>query len=57
MPYTIADLWSTSASNFQIRANIAKVIDDLGPGVYMIVVWGKNAGESKALTNYAVFVD
>ena len=57
VPYTIADLWSTSASNFQIRANIAKVIDDLGPGVYMIVVWGKNAGESKALTNYAVFVD
>ena len=55
--YTIADLWSTSASNFQILANIARVIDDLGPGVYMVVVWGKNAGESKALTNYAVFVD
>ena len=54
---TIADLWSTSASNFQILANIARVIDDLGPGVYMVVVWGKNAGESKALTNYAVFVD
>ena len=57
VPCTIADLWSTSASNFQIRANIAKVIDDLGPGVYLIVVWGKNAGESKAITNYAVFVD
>ena len=57
VPYTIADLWSTSASNFQIRADIAKIIDDLGPGVYLIVAWGKNAGESKALTNYAVFVD
>ena len=52
-----AELWSTSASNFQIRANIAKIIDDLGLGVYLIVVWGKNSGESKALTNYAVFVD
>ena len=57
VPYTIADLWSTSASNFQIRANMTKIINDLGPGVYLIVIWGKNAGESKALTNYAVFVD
>ena len=57
VPYTVADIWSRSASNFQIRANIAQVIDDLGPGVYMVVIWGKNQGEDVPLTNYAVFVD
>ncbi len=57
IPYTIADIWSRSASGFQIRANISNIIEDLGPGVYIIVIWGEKVGEEVPLTNYAIFVD
>ena len=57
VPYTVADAWSTSASGFQVQANIGKVMDDLGLGVYIVALWGKNGNEHVSLTNFTVFVD
>ena len=56
VPWTVADRWSAGAS-FEVKANIRKIIDDMGPGVYIAVIWGVNGGEEVPLTNYAIFVD
>ena len=57
VPWTIADRWQIPVSSFDVKADIRKVIRDIGPGVYIIVMWGVNGEEYLSLTNYAIFVD
>lgn len=56
VPWTAADKWSQGAS-INVRANIRKATNAMGPGVYIILIWGTNGEETIPLTNYAVFVD
>ena len=56
VPWTVASRWSQGPS-FDVKADIRKVVSDMGPGVYIIVIWGKSNGEAIRLTNYAVFID
>ena len=58
VPYTVADIWQASNSgSFEIEADISAVIDDLGPGVYTVLIWGSNKGEKVPLTKYSIFVE
>ena len=57
VPWTIADQWRVSGASFDVKVGLKKIINDMGPGVYTVVIWGEKSGESVALTNYAVFVD
>ena len=57
VPWTVADTWKLTNSTFEIKADISKVIDERGPGVYTVVIWGEHSGgERMPLTNYSVFV-
>ena len=56
-PWTVADRWHVSGASFDIKVNLKKIINDMGPGVYIILIWGENRGEQTPLTYYAVFVD
>ena len=55
VPWTIPETWRVSDTTFDIEANISKVIDKWGPGVYTIAVWGENSGEQISLSNYSIF--
>ena len=57
VPRTVANKWSEKRGRIRIKANLRAVIRDLGPGVYIIVIWGRNCGVEVPLTNYAIFVD
>ena len=56
VPWTVADRWSAGAS-FDVKADIRKFVSDMGPGVYIILIWGENNRQTIPLTNYAVFID
>ena len=56
VPWTVADTWQLSSSAFEIKADISAVIDEHGPGVYTVVIFGDHSGEKIPLTNYSVFV-
>ena len=57
VPWTIADRWEVPGASFDVKAGMAEIISDMGPGVYIVIIWGENNGEDVPLTNYAVFVD
>ena len=57
VPLVIADRWRMSGPSFDVKADIREIIDDTGPGVYVVVIWGKNGGEKIPLTNYAIFMN
>ena len=56
VPWTVADTWRLSGSTFEVRADISEVIDERGPGVYTVLIWGSHAEGPKHLTNYSIFV-
>ena len=56
VPWTVASRWSAGAS-FEVKADMRKIVSDMGPGVYVAVIWGTNSREEVPLTNYAIFVD
>ena len=57
VPYTIATRWRGLDSTFWVEADLNEVIDDLGNGVYIVVLWGELNSENVPLTNYSIFVD
>ena len=57
VPRVIADKWNEKRGKFRIRANIRKAINDAEPGVYIIVIWGRNSGVELPLSNYTIFMN
>ena len=55
VPWTVADKWSVGPF-LDVRANVQKALHDMGPGVYIIVIWATNNGETIPLTNYTIFI-
>ena len=49
-------LWSVAEGIFSVQADLEQVVEDNGPGVYTVLVWGEADGEDVALSNYSIFV-
>ena len=56
VPWITAATWRDSGQNFEIEANISSVLNDLGPGVYTLIIWGNIGGEAVPLTKYSLFM-
>ncbi len=56
VPWITATTWIDSGQNFEIEANISSVLNDLGPGVYTLIIWGNAGGEAVPLTKYSLFM-
>jgi hypothetical protein len=56
VPWITATTWTDSGQNFEIEANISSVLNDLGPGVYTLVIWGNAGGETVPLSKYSLFM-
>ena len=52
-----ADIWQAEAGLFRIEADLNRVVQTHGPGIYSMLLWGEVDGESIALTTYAVKVE
>ena len=52
-----ADIWQAEAGLFRIEADLNRVIQTHGPGIYSMILWGEVDGESVALTRYAIKVE
>ena len=57
VPWTTASIWRVSGQSFEIQADISLVLNQLGPGVYKLIIWGTAQGESVPLTDYSIFVE
>ena len=51
-----AGIWQMEAGEFRIEADLNRVIQTHGPGIYSMILWGEVDGESVALTTYAIKV-
>ncbi len=56
VPWVTATTWRDSGQSFEVEANISSVLNDLGPGVYTLIIWGNAGGESVPLTKYSLFM-
>ena len=57
VPYITAQKWVASGSQFAARADIRDVLDQHGPGVYRVVVWGPVGGVPTFISQYPIFHD
>ena len=55
-PWITASRWRANGSDFSVEANISRVTDQYGPGVYTVLVWGNAAGEDIVISEYSVFL-
>ena len=56
VPWITATTWKEAGQYFEIEANISSVLNDLGPGVYTLIIWGNAGGESVPLTKFSLFM-
>ena len=56
VPWITATTWRDSGQYFEVEANISSVLNDLGPGVYTLIIWGDAGGESVPLTKFSLFM-
>ena len=57
VPIHIASEWSISESDFTVEADIGTVLQEHGPGVYTIMVWGTASGEYVAIAEQSIFYE
>lgn len=55
VPYIEADRWSHTGDRLSMSANIERLLQEHGPGVYTLTVWGVAKGEDVPLSTYSLF--
>ena len=53
--YIIADNWVASGETFAIEADISRVLEKYGDGVYSVQIWGNIDGERAVISEYSIF--
>ena len=55
-PWITAEEWATHGTNFTLNADISRLIDTRGDGVYTIMLWGEINGERAPISEYSIFI-
>ena len=55
VPWITARTWNVTADSFSVTVDLGDVIDEHGPGVYSIIVWGTIGGERVVISEYSMF--
>ena len=50
-----ASEWKVGGDRFSITADLGKVLDVHGPGVYTMMLWGSLDGEDEVISEYSIF--
>lgn len=57
LPWTDTNIMSVSGAHFEVKADISEIIQEYGPGVYTISVWGAVDNEAVNIAQVALFHD
>ena len=55
-PWITADEWATHGDNFTLTADISRLIDTHGDGVYTIMLWGEINRQRAPISEYSMFM-
>ena len=55
VPWITASEWSAAGETFALKADIRRLLDQHGSGVYTVVVWGDLGGAREVISEYAIF--
>ena len=57
VPWITAREWRANGDSFAVKADLKKVIEKHGEGVYTIMVWAKPGGEDVVISQYSIFYE
>lgn len=57
VPWITASEWTASGTTFSLKADISKILDEHGSGVYSLMLWGKIDGADAVISQYSMFHD
>ena len=55
VPWITAESWVADGDRFHATADMGRVLDAYGDGVYTIIVWGTIDGEDVPISEYSIF--
>ena len=55
IPWITASEWTASGTSFAMKADISKILQRHGDGVYSLMLWGKVGGEDAVISQYSIF--
>ena len=55
VPWITASEWTANGTSFAVKADISKVLQRHGAGVYSLMIWGKIGGENAVISEYSIF--
>jgi hypothetical protein len=55
VPWITASEWTVSEANFAVTADLSKVIELHGEGVYTVLVWALVDGETALISGHSIF--
>ncbi len=53
----LPDIWHVDQDRFAVQADVTRLLAELGPGVYTILLWGEVQDRPLPLSKYAIFVE
>lgn len=53
--YIIASRWIANNTSFELEADISKVLNKYGDGVYSVMLWSEIDGERAVISEYSIF--
>ena len=55
VPWITAREWRVSGDSFAVKADLSRVIERHGEGIYTLLVWAKPGGEEMVISQYSMF--
>ena len=55
VPAITASGWRVSNGKFSVKADLSRILDIYGPGVYTVSLWGQLGGVAKLISEYSIF--
>lgn len=55
VPWITASEWTTTGTEFALKADIRRVLDERGPGVYTMMVWADIGSTREVISQYSIF--
>ncbi|MDE2787302.1 MAG: CAP domain-containing protein [Chloroflexota bacterium] len=55
LPWITASSWTATGETFAVKADIGRILNQHGSGVYTVVVWGDLGGAREVISEYSIF--